>query len=132
MHQMDEMRYLRSHGGTGDSVRRGGAADPSAKHINTERPDVDNGAIVGERSLAVARINSANSVRRSDAGRAGRPSVNVAVASSDREVEASSDRSAHGRVDCSVGTTAEGQVGNRGTATGAGLVVGVVNSGDNV
>lgn len=124
--------YSRSHGSARDGVGAGGAADPSAEDVHTRRPDVKNRAVVGERRLAVARIDRTNRVSGRDTCRARRSGVDIAVSGSDGEVQAAGDGSANGRVDGGVGTAAEGQVCDRRTAGGAGLVVGIVDAGDDV
>jgi hypothetical protein len=124
--------HSRSHGSTRNGVGAGGSTNPGAEDVDTRSPDVDDGAVVRERCLAVARVDGTDGVGGSNTGRASAAGIDVAVTSSDGKVETASNSGADSRVYGGVGTTTKRHGSNRGAAAGTVLVVCVVDSGNNI
>lgn len=59
-------------------------------------------------------------------------SIDVAITSSDGEVQPATDRICYSGIERTVYATAERHSGNRGTSGGLELVVGIVDTADNI
>lgn len=81
--------------------------NPSRLDVHTKSPDVENGSVVGERSLDVGRVDGTNGVGGGDTGRAGSASINVRVACRDGEVKATGNSGGNSRVHGSVGRSTQ-------------------------
>lgn len=121
-----------SHGSTGDGVGAGGAADPGGQDADTGSVDIDNRAVVGEGSLAVARVGGTDSEGSRLGGRRNVGSVLVLVASSNSHEQTSRDSVGNSGVDSSRLAATQGHAADSagGAAAGSTIVDSKVDARD--
>lgn len=106
------MYHSRSHRSTREGIGAGGSTNPRAENVDTRGPDVEHAAVVGERRLAVARVNSSNCIGARNTGGAIADRIGVVVPSSNREVKTTSHGGIDGGVDGGAVSISEGHDGD--------------------
>lgn len=95
------------HGGSGDGVGGGGAADPCGLHVNTGGEDIKGGAEVGELSAVVGAIGGTDSDGVLGRGGGVVRGISTIVTGSDDDGDTGGDGGFDGRVESSGEGSAE-------------------------
>lgn len=113
-----------SHGGTGDGVGGGSAANPRGKDAGARSEDIDDSTVVGVAGTGIGRGSGTNCADGGLGGRRGEGSVGVVVTGSNGKEDSGRDHVGGSGVHGRRSATTETHVGNRAVGAASGARVG--------